>query len=170
MKLQKRLGRLRVILKAGLTYFGLVFGTGFILGTIRVLFIVPRFGARLAELIEWPLMLTVTILAASWVVRRFRVSVGASDRIAVGLLAIILLIALELTIVLWLRGLSLGDYFRERDPVAGTVYYLLLVYCGDAVTCRTKTRTRRRLISLRRQPNKSLGASGTRGLLSTTCP
>jgi hypothetical protein len=127
MKLQTRLGRLRVILKAGLTYFGLVFGTGFILGTIRVLFIVPRFGARLAELIEGPLMLTVTILAASWVVRRFRVSVGASDRIAVGLLAIILLIALELTIVLWLRGLSLGDYFRERDPVAGTVYYLLLV-------------------------------------------
>ena len=127
MKLQTQPRRLRVILKAGVTYFSLVFGTGFILGTIRVLFIVPRFGARLAELIESPLMLTVTIFAARWIVRKFRVSVEASDRIAVGLLAIILLIALELTIVLWLRGLTLADYFRARDPVAGTVYYLLLV-------------------------------------------
>jgi hypothetical protein len=127
MKLQTQPRRLRVILKAGVTYFGLVFGTGFILGTIRVLFIVPRFGARLAELIESPIMLTVTIFAAKWIVRKFRVSVEARDRIAVGLLAIILLIALELTIVLWLRGLTLADYFRERDPVAGAVYYLLLV-------------------------------------------
>jgi len=130
MKLQTQPRRLRVILKAGVTYFGLVFGTGFILGTIRVLFIVPRLGARLAELIESPLMLTITILAARWIVRKFRVPVGASDRIAVGLLAIVLLIALELTIVLWLRGLTLADYFRERDPVAGTVYYLLLVVFG----------------------------------------
>ena len=127
MKLQAQPGPLRVILKAAVTYFGLVFGTGFVLGTIRVLFMVPRFGARLAELIESPFMFAVTILAARWVVRKFRVSVRASDRIAVGLLAIILLIALELTIVLWLRGLSLADYFRERDPVAGTAYCLLVV-------------------------------------------
>lgn len=32
------------ILKAGVVYFALVVGAGFVLGTIRVLWIAPRFG------------------------------------------------------------------------------------------------------------------------------
>jgi len=32
------------ILKAAALYFGLVFGTGFVLETIRVLWVVPRIG------------------------------------------------------------------------------------------------------------------------------
>ena len=55
------------ILKAGVLYFALVFGAGFVLGTIRVLWLVPSLGARTAELIETPIMLVVTILAARWV-------------------------------------------------------------------------------------------------------
>jgi hypothetical protein len=49
------------ILKAGILYFALVFGAGFVLGTIRVLLVMPRFGARMAELMEAPVMLVVTI-------------------------------------------------------------------------------------------------------------
>ena len=37
--------------KAGVLYFAVVFGAGFALGTIRTLWIVPRVGTRLAELI-----------------------------------------------------------------------------------------------------------------------
>jgi hypothetical protein len=44
-------------LKAGAAYFALVFGTGFALGTIRTLWIVPRLGIRTAELLEAPFML-----------------------------------------------------------------------------------------------------------------
>jgi hypothetical protein len=51
------------ILKAGTLYFALVFGAGFVLGPIRILWAVPRFGTRMAELVETPLMLVVTILA-----------------------------------------------------------------------------------------------------------
>ena len=61
------------ILKAGVLYFALVFGAGFALGTIRVLWIVPELGTRLAELMEAPFMLIVTIAPARWVVRRLGV-------------------------------------------------------------------------------------------------
>jgi hypothetical protein len=40
------------ILKAGFLYFVLVFGVGFVLGTIRTLWVAPRLGVRLAELAE----------------------------------------------------------------------------------------------------------------------
>jgi hypothetical protein len=43
------------ILKPGVLYFGFVFGVGFVLGTIRALWIVPRLGTRLAELMEAPI-------------------------------------------------------------------------------------------------------------------
>lgn len=127
VKSEVQLHRLSLILKAAIIYFALVFGAGFILGTTRVLFVVPRFGERVAELMESPLMLGVTILAARWIVRRFRIPTAFSDRIAVGSVALVLLIIVEFTIVLWLRGLTLADYFRARDPLSGTVYYLLLI-------------------------------------------
>jgi hypothetical protein len=47
--------------KAGALYALTVFLIGFILGTIRVLIIVPRLGETAAVLLETPL-----ILAASW--------------------------------------------------------------------------------------------------------
>ena len=69
-------------------------------------------------------MLVVIVLAARWLVRKFQLTVHA---LLVGLLALGLMIAFEFTLVLWLRGLTLSEYFRERDPVAGVVYYLMLL-------------------------------------------
>jgi hypothetical protein len=55
------------ILKAGVLYFAVVFGAGFVLGHIRILWVVPRLGARMAELSEAPIMLVITIVAAQWI-------------------------------------------------------------------------------------------------------
>src|SRR5439155_8987887 len=41
--------------------------SGFMLGTIRTLWVAPRFGTRIAELMEMPIMLIVTIVAARWI-------------------------------------------------------------------------------------------------------
>jgi hypothetical protein len=123
MRLETGRHELPTILKAAAIYFALVFGAGFTLGAIRTLFVVPRFGVRVAELMEAPVMLAVIVVAARWVVRK----VHTEHRLAIGVLALGLMIAFEFTLVLWLRGLTLDQYFRDRDPVSGAVYYLLLV-------------------------------------------
>ena len=113
-------------LKAGALYFALAFGAGFALGTVRVLFVVPRLGARTAELIEAPLMLAVIFFAARWTVRRLAVPSAWPRRLGMGCIALGLLLAAEFTLVLGLRGMSMREYFATLDPVSGTVYYALL--------------------------------------------
>lgn len=115
-----------VILKAGLLYFAVVFTVGFVLGVIRVLWAVPRFGSREAELLEMPVMLVATILAALWVVRRLAVPPGTWPRLGMGLVALGFLLLTELSVVLQLRGLSIEEYLANRDPISGTVYLLML--------------------------------------------
>jgi hypothetical protein len=112
--------------KAGALYFVLVFGAGFALGTLRVLFVVPRLGVRTAELIEAPFMLAVTFLAARWTVRRLAVPPMWVPRLVMGCVALALLLIAEFTLVLGIRGMTMRDYFATLDPVSGTVYYALL--------------------------------------------
>lgn len=113
-------------LKASFLYFALVFGAGFILGPMRLLWAVPRFGTRTAELMEMPIMLMVTIVAARWVIRRLGVPPTVSARLGMGGIALGLLLAAEFALVLRLRGLSIDEYLASRDPVSGTVYYAML--------------------------------------------
>jgi hypothetical protein len=124
MRLKTKRHEPLTILKAAVVYFAAVFSAGFVLGPIRILLIVPRFGVRVAELMEFPVMLVVIVLAARWLVRKFELT---SHALPVGFLALGLMIAFEFTLVLWLRGLALSEYFRERDLVAGAVYYVILL-------------------------------------------
>lgn len=115
-----------MMLKAGVLYFALVFGAGFILGPVRILWIAPRIGARAAEVLEAPVMLMVAVLAARWIVRWLAVPPSTATRIGMGFIALGLMLLAEFTLVLWLRGLSMRQYFASRDPIAGTVYYITL--------------------------------------------
>lgn len=114
------------VLKAGVLYFALVFGVGFVLGTIRTLWVVPRVGTRVAELLETPIMLVVTIVAARWVVLHLLVPFAPSARLAMGCIALGLLLLAEFGPLMWIRGLSISQYVATRDHVSGAVYYLML--------------------------------------------
>ena len=118
------------ILKAGVLYFTLVFGSGFVLGPMRIVWVVPRVGTRLAELMEMPIMLLVIVVAARWVVQRLALPPTPSKRLGVGLVALGLLLVAEFTLVLRLRGLTLDEYLTNRDPVAGTAYVVMLGACA----------------------------------------
>jgi hypothetical protein len=106
-------------IKAGLAYFALVFGAGFVLGALRVSFLVPRFGERIAELGEMPLMFAVIVFAARFVTRRFAVARSIPARLG-------LLLAAELLLAVVLQERSLADYVASRDPVSGSVYLAML--------------------------------------------
>ncbi len=113
-------------IKAGLAYFALVMGAGFILGMLRVPFLVPRLGERLAELIEMPLMFVVIWLSARFVIRRFALPAISSVRLKVGFLALALAVCAELLLAVALQGQSLRAYISSRDPVSGSVYLAML--------------------------------------------
>jgi len=132
-------------LRAALLYFALTFGAGFLLGPLRILFLVPRLGARAAEMVEIPVMIGITWLAARWVTRRFSVPPQRGPRLSLGVTAGALLLLAEFTLVLRLRGLTLEEYFATRDPISGTAYYAavlvlvlmpLLVNRGAATAAR----------------------------------
>jgi hypothetical protein len=95
-------------LKAGILYFAVVFGAGITLGPIRILWAVPRFGPRLAELMEMPIMLVVVVVAARSIVRSLAVPAAPARRLGMGCVALTLLLTAEFTLVLRLQG-------RRRD-------------------------------------------------------
>jgi hypothetical protein len=115
------------ILRAAATYFALVFGTGFVLGAVRLPLLVPRLGVRLAELLEMPWMALAMLLAARFVVFRQLAGRGPLTRAAVGALALAFMVAAELTVGLLLQQRPLRDILIGRDPVSGAVYLALLL-------------------------------------------
>jgi len=117
-------------LKTGLVYFTLVFGAGFTLGPMRIFWLVPKVGVRTAELVESPIMILVTWLAARWVVRRFMVPDSISVRLVIGGFALLLLVSAEVAVGVALRGMSASETITARDPVSGGVYLLSLALYG----------------------------------------
>lgn len=116
------------IAAAATLYVAIVFAVGFVFGVVRVSLLVPRLGQRWSELAEAPLMCAAIVLAARYLVRHRLADAGAAACLAVGLLAIALMLATEFTVVLWLRGLTLAEWYAGRDPVAGAVYAALLLF------------------------------------------
>lgn len=72
-------------------------------------------------------MFVITIVAARQIVRRPVVPLTLSNRLGMGGIALGLMLNAEITLVTWLRGLSIRQYLSARDPVTETVYYLMLV-------------------------------------------
>jgi hypothetical protein len=114
------------LVKIAAMYFAIVFGSAFVLGTFRVVLLVPRVGSRTAELLEMPLVFAAISLAARWVHRRDTAIERSAPALAVGLLALAMLLVAEIVVGGALRGLSPGEALLNRDPVSGTAYYAML--------------------------------------------
>jgi hypothetical protein len=97
------------ILKAGSAYFALIFSLGFILGTIRVLAVIPRIGEFAATLLELPLILTASWFVSGWLIRRMQIAPDTFSRLLMGAIAFGLAMIAEP-----LLGLSFGRSLAEQ--------------------------------------------------------
>lgn len=108
-------------------YFALVFLAGFLLGTIRVLFIVPAIGPRYAELLEMPIMLAVLVTVARFIVSKADASTTPLSHLAIGVLALCVLLLFEFTLIPWLQGMTIHEVIASKDPLSGSAYAISLV-------------------------------------------
>ena len=123
---------MRAALRAGLAYFAAVFALGFVLGTIRTLWLAPRFGALAAVAFELPVMIAVSAFACRICLRRFEVPDATAPRLAMGALAFALLMLAELAISVWLSNLTVRGHFalyaraEHQLGLAGQIVFALL--------------------------------------------
>lgn len=106
---------------AALLYFAATFAAGFVLGTVRTLFVAPALGETAAVLIEVPLMVLVAWLACGWAIRRSRVSAAFPDRLVMGALAFALLMVAEALLGILLFGRTLPEHLATYSSLPAQV-------------------------------------------------
>lgn len=114
-------------IRAGFIYFAMVLGAGFILGMVRVPFLVPRIGERWAELAEMPIMAVVIFFSAGSLLRRFPDISTPGRSLVAGFLALLLTVATELALATVLQDRTLAEFIGSRDKTSGSVYIALLI-------------------------------------------
>ena len=107
--------------RAGAVYAILVFGVGFVLGTIRILVLVPRMTPASAVLLETPIILGVSWWLCGQCVARFAISRARRARLTMGLVAFMVLMLEELTLSVVLFGKSVDGYLASLTTLAGTM-------------------------------------------------
>ena len=121
-------GLKRALISAAV-YFLVLFALGFVLGTVRVVFVIPRFGQLAATLAELPVMLVAAYFICHWVLRHWLVPWRYEIRWAMVLLFLVLLGAFETLLGLML-GRTLSDQWAALLTYAGLLGLLAQVIAG----------------------------------------
>jgi hypothetical protein len=96
---------------AGLLYFGVVFSLAFVLGVARTLVVAPWLGTTAAVLIEMPIVVSASFVAARHLLRRRPLSLP--QRAAMGGLGFALTMASEAVLAGLIRDQSTGHWAAE---------------------------------------------------------
>jgi hypothetical protein len=118
-------------IRAGFLYFVAVFSIGFLLGTIRVLVLIPRLGELVSTFIELPIILSAAWLVSIWLTGHFQVPSTWKVRLSMGGIAFGLLMMAELTLSVWLFGSTVQGHFEgylslsQAVGLAGQVTFAL---------------------------------------------
>lgn len=97
------------MLRAAIAYWAVVFALGFVLGTVRTLWLAPAIGLVPATLAELPVMLAASWVASGWLVRRFAIATAGAG-LVIGALAFVLLMAAECALAVGLIGQMPGEW------------------------------------------------------------
>jgi hypothetical protein len=106
--------------RAGWVYFGMVYALGFLLGAMREMWLAPRFGGFWPRIVELPVMLAASWLAAWWVVNRYGLET-VRERLVMGLVAFGLLMAGEVLVSILAMGRSLSQHLASYASWQGAI-------------------------------------------------
>jgi hypothetical protein len=111
---------------AALLYFAFVFGVGFVLGPIRVLWLEPRLGPIVAAICEAPFLLCAMVVASRWVPGVVRMGQDFASLALMGLGALALQRVADFAVGIGLRGISPSQQLAHFATPQGLVYAALL--------------------------------------------
>ena len=117
---------MRIAAAAGL-YFLIVFGVGFLLGPVRVLWLEPRLGETAAVLCEAPFLLVAIVFAARWLPKYLRLRTNVPALLGMGLGALFLQQCTEFALAGLLRGITPAEQIAHLSTPAGMIYLALLI-------------------------------------------
>ena len=106
-------------LKAGAAYFAIVFAAGFVLGTARVLLVIPLVGELPATLLELPVMLGISWFVCGKLIKRFKVPQATSPRVIMGAVAFSLLMFAEVILSLTIFQRPVQEFTHELTTPQG---------------------------------------------------
>ena len=119
------------MLRAAIAYWAVVFALGFVLGTVRTLWLAPAIGLVPATLAELPVMLAASWWASGLLVRRFAIATAGAG-LVMGGLAFALLMAAECALAVGLIGQTPGEWLGGLGQphallgLAGQVVFALM--------------------------------------------
>jgi hypothetical protein len=106
-------------LLAASVYFLALFSLGFVLGTVRVVVIAPRFGALAGTIAEVPIMLIAAFWTCRWVIRHWRVPSASVTRWAMTIWFLVLLFTFETALGAALFGRTMVQQWAALATLAG---------------------------------------------------
>lgn len=104
---------------ASIAYLGIVFSAAFLLGVVRILIIAPWLGAMLAVMVELPIVLAVSWVASRWAIQHYAVPDAITSRLAMGGLAFVMLMVLELGMSVFMFKKSVSMYLATFWTLPG---------------------------------------------------
>ena len=107
--------------EAGALYAIIVFVIGFIVGTIRVLLVVPRLGETTAVIVEAPIMLAASWFVCRWCVGRLDVRRTVPACSLMGLIAFQVLMSAEIALGAVVFSRSLVDQLAGYRSPTGAI-------------------------------------------------
>lgn len=120
---------------AGVLYFALTYLAGFAFGSVRERVLVPRIGQLVSTLIEVPIMLAATYLAAHFVVG-WHSPLEMHDRLIIGGVGFALLMTAEGIFSGLLRGWTVAQWlshFKKADGAISLAMFVVFAFMPLAV-------------------------------------
>ena len=131
------------IAAAAVLYFAVVFGVGFLLGPIRVLFLEPHLGPTSAALCEAPFLVAAMVFASRWVPRFVRLRRDGSSLALMGGGTLVLQQMADVAVGIGLRGIAPSEQLAHFFTAPALVYAgLLLAFAAMPIVVHRRTEGR----------------------------